>query len=127
MKLNQVAFAVVLAFPMLASAQSNAELQSQIQELKAQVNQLKAMITQGVPAPVATEASQAPAVDVEEINQVKVKVDAMIDQQATAGIKGLRISGGLDTVYMVNSAKSTSSFAFLNNFSSINGSGEYAS
>jgi outer membrane murein-binding lipoprotein Lpp len=125
MKLNQVAFAVVLAFPMLASAQSNAELQSQIQELKAQINQLRAMIAPNASAPVASaDSSQVQAVDPEEFNQVKVKVDAIIDQQITAGIKGLRISGGFDPVYMVNKAKGTSSFAFLNNFSGINGSSE---
>ena len=127
MKLNQVAFAVVLAFPLLASAQSNAELQSQIQELKAQLNQLKAMITQNASAPASApvaQGDQVPPVDPEEFNQVKVKVDSMIDQQATAGFKGLRISGGFDPVYMVNRAKDTSSFAFLNNFSNVNGSGE---
>ncbi len=127
MKLNQVAFAVVLAFPLLASAQSNAELQSQIQELKAQLAQLKAMITQNASAPAAApvaQGDQVPPVDPEEFNQVKVKVDSMIDQQSVAGFKGLRISGGFDPVYMVNRAKDTSSFAFLNNFSNVNGSGE---
>jgi hypothetical protein len=129
MKLNQVAVAVVLAFPILASAQSNAELQSQIQELKAEINQLKALVTQGAkaPAPVAAPtvaADQAPAVDPEEFNQIKVKVEGMLDQQSAAGIKGLRISGGFDPVYMVNRAKGTASFAFLNNFTSVNGSGE---
>lgn len=124
MKLNQVAFAVVLAFPLLASAQSNAELQSQIQELKAQLAQLKAMITQNASAPAAApvaQGEQLPPVDPEEFNQVKVKVDSMIDQQSTAGFKGLRISGGFDPVYMVNRSKGTSSFAFLNNFASTNG------
>jgi hypothetical protein len=125
MKLNQVAFAVVLAFPMLASAQSNAELQSQIQELKAQIIQLRALVTQGTSATSpSAPADQSPPVDPAEFNQVKVKVESIIDQQATAGIKGLRISGGFDPVYMVNSAKGTSSFAFLNNFTSANGSGE---
>ena len=129
MKLNQVALAVVLAFPMLASAQSNAELQSQIQDLKAEINQLRALVTRGAAAPVAAPVAAAPAdqvaaVDPEDFNQIKVKVEAMIDQQSAAGIKGLRISGGFDPVYMVNRAKGTSSFAFLNNFANINGSGE---
>lgn len=125
MKLNQVAFAVVLAFPMLASAQSNAELQSQIQELKAQINQLRALVTQSTGATsTSAPADQSPPVDPAEFNQVKVKVESIIDGQATAGFKGLRISGGFDPVYMVNKAKGTSSFAFLNNFSSINNSGE---
>ncbi len=131
MKLNQVAVAVALAFPMLVSAQSNAELQSQIQDLKAEINQLKALFGQGAKAPApaavaapAPVADQLPAVDPEEFNQIKVKVEGMIDQQSAAGIKGLRISGGFDPVYMVNRAKGTSSFAFLNNFVNTNGSGE---
>jgi hypothetical protein len=125
MKLNQVAFAVVLAFPILASAQSNAELQSQIQELKAQINQLRALVTQSTSATSPSAAADSPPpVDPTEFNQVKVKVESMIDQQATAGFKGLRISGGFDPVYMVNRAKGTASFAFLNNFVSVNGSGE---
>lgn len=125
MKINQVAVAVALAFPMLASAQTNAELQNQIEALKAEVNQLKALITRAAVAPApAAPAAQLPAVDPEEFNQVRVKVEAMQDQQVTAGFKGLRISGGFDPVYMVNRAKSTSSFAYLNNFANINGSGE---
>ncbi len=127
MKLNQVAFAVALAFPLVASAQSNAELQSQIQELKAQISQLRALIQPAAPVPpaAATAAAEtAPAVDPEDFNQIKVKVEAMLDQQSTAGIKGLRFAGGFDPVYIVNRAKGTSSFAFLNNFTSVNGSGE---
>ena len=127
MKLNQVAFAVALAFPLVASAQSNAELQSQIQELKAQISQLRALIQPAAPVPpaAATAAAEtAPAVDTEDFNQIKVKVEAMLDQQSTAGIKGLRIAGGFDPVYIVNRAKGTASFAFLNNFTSVNGSGE---
>lgn len=123
MKLNQMAVVVTLAFPMLASAQTNAELQNQILALKAELSQLKALITHGAAAPAAQEA-QLPAVDPEDFNQVKVKVEAMQDQQVTAGFKGLRVSGGFDPVYMINRAKGTSSFAFLNNFTNINGSGE---
>jgi hypothetical protein len=123
MKLNQLAVAVTLAIPMLVSAQTNTELQNQIEALKAEVNQLKALITHGVALPAAQE-TQVPPVDPEEFNQVKVKVEAMQDQQSTAGLKGLRISGGFDPVYMVNRAKGTSSFAFLNNFAPINGSSE---
>ena len=124
MKFNQVALAVALAFPLLASAQSNAELQSQILELKAQISQLRALITQGAAAPAPVAAAEQPAVDPEDYNQIKVKVEGMLDQQQAAGIKGLRISGGMDPVYMVNRAKGTSSFAFLNNFANTNGSGE---
>ncbi|MBI3524175.1 MAG: DUF3138 family protein [Betaproteobacteria bacterium] len=128
LKLKQVAVAVALAFPMLASAQSNAELQKQIEALKAEVSQLKAMVMHGATTQAAqaaqTAQAAANAVDPEEFNQVKVQVEALQDQQETAGFKGLRISGGFDPVYMYNRAKGTSSFAFLNNFTPVNGSGE---
>ena len=123
LKLNQIAVAVTLAFPMLVSAQSSADLQGQIEALKAEVSQLKALIMRGAATPAVQEA-QLPPVDPEDFNQVKVKVEAMQDQQLTAGFKGLRIAGGFDPVYMFNRAKGTSSFAFLNNFVNTNGSGE---
>ena len=44
--LKKIAVAVTLAFPMVAGAQTNAELQSEIELLKAQVNELKSMIKQ---------------------------------------------------------------------------------
>lgn len=132
LKLKQMAVAVTLAFPMVASAQSNAELQKQIEALKAEVNQLKTMVMHGAmakPAPAAPVA-QAPAVaavptvDPADFNALQVQVEAMQDQQATAGFKGLRISGGIDPAYMYNRAKGTSSFAFMNNFANVNGSKE---
>ncbi len=122
-KINEIAIAVTLAFPMLAFAQSNAELQRQIEALKAEVNQLKALMTRSATAPVSAQVP-VPVVDPDEFNQVRVKVEAMQDQQATAGFRGLRFSGGIDPVYMYNRAKGTSSFAFMNNLTNTNGSGE---
>ncbi len=90
LKLNQIAFAMMLALP-YASAQS------------------------------------AEAVDPAAFDQVQTKVDAIQDSMATAGLTGLRISAGIDPVYMYNKAKGTGSFSFLNNFSNINGSGEFYS
>lgn len=76
--------------------------------------------------PVAS-AYSAEAVDPSEFDQVQIKVDAMQDNAEISGFKGLRIFGGIDPVYMYNRAKGTSSFAFLNNFSNVNGSGEFYS
>ncbi len=70
--------------------------------------------------PVAS-AYSAEAVDPSEFDQVQIKVDAMQDNAEISGFKGLRISGGIDPVYIYNRAKGTGSFAFLNNFSSANG------
>jgi hypothetical protein len=72
-------------------------------------------------------AHSTEAIDPGAFEQLQLKVDAIDDGMDVGGIKGLRISGGIDPVYMYNRAKNTSSFAFLNNFSSINGSGEFYS
>jgi hypothetical protein len=72
-------------------------------------------------------AHSADAVDPSDFNQLQVKVDAIQDSLETSGFKGLRISGGMDPVYFINHNKGTNSFAFLNNFSNVNGSGEFYS
>ena len=128
LKLKKIAVAVALALPMVAGAQTNEELKSEIDLLKAQVNELRAMIKQqaAAAAPAATPASGAEpvaTVDRSDFNQVQTKVDAIMDNSEVAGLKGLRISAGLDPVYMYNRAKGTSSFAFLNNFTSLYGAG----
>lgn len=115
MKLKQTALAVSLVFPILASAQSNADLQHQINTLQVQIKQLTEALKGAPPAPV--EAAKSSSVDPEEFNRIKTKVEAMDDQSEIAGFKGLRISGGIDPTYIYNRNKRSSSFAFLNNFS----------
>jgi hypothetical protein len=130
LKLKQMAVAVALVFPLAAGAETNAQLQSEIDALKAEVNELKAMIKQQMQTPAApAAAAPAPAPAAEAVSpsdfaQLQVKVDALEDGQSTAGMKGLRISAGMDPTYIYNRAKGTSSFAFLNNFVNANGSGE---
>jgi hypothetical protein len=72
-------------------------------------------------------AAQADTVDSADFDRLSVKVDAMQDSMATAGMNGLRISAGIDPVYMYNKDKGTKSFAFLNNFAPISGSSEFYS
>ncbi len=122
LKLKQMAVAVTLALPMLANAQTNAELKSEIDLLKAQINELKAMMKQQAAAPAA--AAGGDAVDPGEFAAVRTKVEALIDDKEAAGFKGLRIYAGLDPTYIYNRAKNSSSFAFLNNSASVNGSNE---
>lgn len=121
MKLQQTALAASLLFPVLASAQSNADLQRQIDALQVQIKQLTEALKGAAPAPV--EAVKAPSVDPEEFNRIKTKVEAMEDQGEVAGFKGLRISGGIDPTYIYNRNKRSSSFAFLNNFSGSDANG----
>jgi hypothetical protein len=124
LKLKTMAVAVTLALPMLANAQTNAELKSEIDLLKAQINELKAMVQhQAATAPAAAPAA-GDAVDPAEFAAVRTKVDALVDDKETAGFKGLRIYAGLDPTYIYNRAKNSSSFAFLNNSAPINGSNE---
>ena len=113
MKLKNVALAICLAFPLLAQAQSASQLQMEIDTLKAQIKELQALV-KGQNAG-RTLAEQEPAVELEEFNRIKTKVEAMEDQQITNGTKSLRISGGIDPVYIYNQNKNTATFSFGNN------------
>jgi hypothetical protein len=108
MKLKVTAIAVALAFPMLASAQSSAQLQGEIDALKAQLKELRALVK-------APEADAPAAVDPEEFNRIKTKVEAADDVQQVNGMVGLRISGGIDPVYVWNQNKNSGGFSFGNN------------
>ncbi|MGA8864894.1 MAG: DUF3138 family protein [Gallionella sp.] len=66
-------------------------------------------------------SAQADAVDPAAFDQLSIKVDAMQDSMDTAGLTGLRISAGIDPVYMYNRDKGTATFKFLNNFAPLNG------
>jgi hypothetical protein len=68
-------------------------------------------------------AQSAEAVDPAAFDQVQVKVDAIQDGMSAAGLTGLRISAGIDPVFMYNRAKGTGSFSFLNNFTDLYGAG----
>ena len=118
MKLNKTAFAIAMAFPMLASAQTSAQLQSQIEALKAQVQQLEQLVKQ------KSAVDAEPTVELEEFNRIKTKVEAAEDTAESSGFKGLRITGGIDPVYIWNAAKGTSSFSFGNNLANPNNSSE---
>ncbi len=112
MKLRDTVVAMALAFPFLASAQSSAQLQSEIEILKAQVKELQDLIRGKAAAPTVAEAP--PAVELEEFNRIKTKVEAADDVSSSNGMKGLRISGGIDPVYIWNQNKNSSGFSFGN-------------
>ena len=114
--LTAVALAAQLAIAPQAHAQSNEELRKMITELKARVEQLEAKTKAAEEAP--------PPVDPEEFNRIKTKAEALEDQKQASGFMGLKISGGIDPAYIYSRAKGTGSFSFLNNFVSLNGSGE---
>lgn len=107
-----VSVALSSAYPVAAPAQSMQELKAELEALKAHVHKLEAKI------------EQAGAVDPAEVARLRVKTEAMEDAHEASGLKGLKISGYIDPTYIYNRNASTSSFVFLNNNSSINGSGE---
>ena len=119
MKLRDTVIAVAVAFPLIASAQSSAQLQSEIETLKAQIKELQELVkgraAASTVAPAASAASAEPTVELEEFNRIKTKVEAMEDVQTTNGMKGLRISGGIDPVYIYSQNKNLGSFSFANN------------
>lgn len=142
MKKLAVAIAIATAFPAVATAQSNKELKAELEALKSQVKRLEAMIekagaqaeqanTQAVAANTQATAAAASAarasesgIEVAEFNRIRVKTEAMEDAAETSGFKALKISGYIDPTYIHNRNAKTSSFVFLNNNSSVNGSEE---
>ena len=115
MKLRMSVIAVALAFPLWAQAQTADQFQQQIDQLKTQIKELQELVKGKGVAATVQEQEAPPAVDLEDFNRIKTKVEAMEDQAITNGTKGLRISGGIDPVYMYNQAQGSSSFSFGNN------------
>ena len=114
--LKRAVAAIVLAFPVAALAQSNQELKAEIEALKSKLQRLEKLIEQkAAPAPAAAGEPVDPA----EFNRIRVKVEAMEDNQETQGFKGLKVSGYIDPTYIYNRAAGKGSVAFLhNNYSS---------
>jgi hypothetical protein len=147
-----IAIAIATAFPGLAMAQSAKSLKAELEALKAHVKVLETMIEKvsadagranaqaaqaGTSAAAASvqaqqavaqagkaEQASAGAVDVAEFNRMRVKAEAAEEAAETSGFKNLKVSGYVDPTYLYNRNAKTSSVVFLNNNSSINGSGE---
>ncbi|WP_338847512.1 DUF3138 family protein [Massilia sp. W12] len=120
LKLSALIATLFAAHCGLAHAQSNAELKAELDALKAQVKRLEALLEKKQ----ADDAAKAETVDVAEFNRIRIKTEAMEDAQEVMGFKGLKISGYIDPTYIHNRNAKTSSFVFLNNNSSVNGSEE---
>lgn len=145
--LKQAVIAVSLAFPSMVMAQTNKELKAELDALKQHVKKLEAMlekslagkaemkleVKQEVKQEVTAEVAKAldarresapEAVDLGEFNRMRIKSEAVEDAFEGSGFKNLKISGYIDPTYIYNKNAKTSSFVFLNNNSSINGSNE---
>ena len=106
-KLTPIALSLALALPAVASAQSSAELQSQIEALKAQISELKKSVD--------TKPAASSGVDMAEFNRMRVKVEAMEDTQAESGFAGIKFSGFADPTYIYSQRAGRGSIVFLNN------------
>lgn len=114
--LSVLALAAQMAIALPARAQSMEEMRQMIIDLKARVEQLEAANKAQAEAP--------PPVDPEEFNRVKTKAEALEDQKEASGFRALKISAGIDPSWIYSQAKGQGSYSFLNNFVSLNGSGE---
>lgn len=140
--LKKIVAGITLAFPLTVMAQSSVELKSELDALKAHIRQLETKIakvgsqieqansqadkanTAAMNALNQMAQSGASAVDPADFNRIRIKAEAMEDALETSGFKNLKISGYIDPTYIVNRNARTSSFAFLNNNSPVNGSAE---
>jgi hypothetical protein len=105
--------ALATAFPALA--QSNAELLKELQALRDRVTQLEQKLQQQPqpqlrPGPVGHDARAGA-----RAQPRAVKAEALQDNFADQGFKGLKISGQMDPTWIYNKRQDDSTFVFLNN------------
>lgn len=101
-------------------------LKSKIDVLTQEMAQLKAMPhMQKIEFPPMPQQEPA-SVDAAEFERIKSKAEALEDQFENQGLKGLKISGAVDPVFVVNRRQKSASFSFLNGFSGNDPSSVYA-
>lgn len=104
--------ALAAAFP--AAAQSNEELLKELRALRERVQQLEQKAQTQPAAPQPGQWGMTPE-QARELNRVAVKAEALQDNFADQGFKGLKISGQIDPTYIYNKRNNNASFVFLNN------------
>ena len=109
-----LALALASAFPALA--QSNDELLKELKALRERVEQLEQKLAQPpVPTPAAPGQWGMTPEQARELNRVTVKTEALQDNFADQGFKGLKISGQIDPSWIYNRNTDEAGFVFLNN------------
>ncbi len=106
-----LALALASAFPALA--QSSEELLKELKALRERVEQLEKKLAEPKPAEPG-QWGMTPE-QARELNRVTVKTEALQDNFADQGFKGLKISGQIDPTFIVNRNTDESGFVFLNN------------
>lgn len=111
--------ALAAAFPV--AAQSNEELLKELRALRDRVAELEKRAQPAAPAAPAPGQWGMTPEQVRELNRVTIKTEALQDNFADQGFKGLKISGLIDPTYIYNRNQDNGSFVFLNN-----GGGRYS-
>lgn len=120
--LGALALAVAAAFPVSASAQSNAELLGELKALKARMAELEKKLEaqQAKQAEATTLTSAPPSApgmtpdQQQDFNRIAVKAEALEDARDMMGLKNLKISGYMDPTYIYNQRQHRAGFQFLN-------------
>ena len=99
-----------------AAAQSNDEVLKELKALKDRIAELEKKLeaTKTPQAPQAGQWGMTPE-QARELNRIAVKTEALQDNFADQGFKGLKISGQMDPTWIYNKATDEAGFVFLNN------------
>lgn len=118
-----LALAATHPLPALADAATE-ELLKELRELKARVGELEKRLVEAegrskaapAPAPAATAATPAGMTpeQQQDFNRIAVKTEALEDAMEAYGLKGLKISGYVEPVYLYNRRQDRAGFQFLN-------------
>ena len=119
LRLTSVALAVIATLPLSGHAQSNADLKAEIETLKKQLQVLMQKVE-------AAEAASAAAVDPQEFNRIRVKVESADDAVESSGFRGLKVSGVIDPTFIYSRSQDRSGVVFLNNFDGSSDTASYA-
>ncbi len=109
-----LAVALATAFPVMA--QSNADLLKELQALKSRVADLETKLQQAAPAAAAPATPQwgMTPEQAAEFNRIAVKTEALQDNFADQGFKGMKLSGYIEPVFLWNQRQNRAGFQFLN-------------
>ena len=110
-----VALALAVLAPFPVAAQSNEELLKELRALRDRVAELEKRVQSAAPAAPAPGQWGMTPEQVRELNRVTIKAEALQDNFADQGFKGLKISGLIDPTYIYNRNQDNGSFVFLNN------------
>jgi len=98
--------ALLLASALPAQAQTAADNAKELQALKERIAELEKKVAEAA-------KRGAPAADGAEVARIAVKTEALEDSRDAAGLKGLKVSGYVDPVYLYNFNQKRAGFQFL--------------